>query len=182
MKRLFVFSFLLSLSMYGFSQQYMTQSGTISFFSEAPIENIESTNNQVSSVVDMETGQMAFSLLMKAFVFEKALMQTHFNEKYIESDQYPKASFKGQVEGFENIQLTRTPIDVSISGTLTIHGESKEITETGQMSMDENGQIIADSNIEIALADYNIKIPSAVTDNISKTIAVTIHMEYEKLD
>ncbi len=160
----------------------MTQSGTITFFSEAPIENIESTNNQVSSVIDLKTGQMAFSLLMKAFVFEKALMQTHFNEKYVESERYPKANFKGQIQDFENIELSTIPIEVTVVGILTIHGESHETTSIGQMFFDENGQLIANSNIEISVADYKIKIPSSVEDNISKTIAVAIHVEYEKLD
>ncbi|MFT6848441.1 MAG: hypothetical protein ACJAYL_002267 [Cryomorphaceae bacterium] len=182
MKQLLILSILLLQSFCVFSQKYMTQSGTISFFSEAPIENIESTNNQVSSVINLENGQLVFSLLMKAFVFEKALMQEHFNEKYVESDIYPKAIFKGQIQDFETIELSTTPLDVAVVGTLTIHGESHEITSVGQMYYDENNRIRVNSTIEVALDKYKIKIPSSVQENISNTIAITIQMEYEKLD
>lgn len=182
MKQILIISFLLVQSLSVLSQKYMTQSGSISFFSEAPIENIESTNSQVSSVINLDNGQLAFSLLMKAFVFEKALMQTHFNEKYVESEIHPKATFKGQIKDFESIKLSSTPTDVTVIGSLTIHGETKEITSTGKMYYDEDNQIVVNAKLEVLLDDYKIKIPSAVKENISKTISITIQMQYEKLD
>jgi polyisoprenoid-binding protein YceI len=109
-------------------------------------------------------------------------MQEHFNEKYVESDIYPKAIFKGQIQDFETIELSTTPLDVAVVGTLTIHGESHEITSVGQMYYDENNRIRVNSTIEVALDKYKIKIPSSVQENISNTIAITIQMEYEKLD
>lgn len=182
MKKILILSFSLAIGLCSFGQKYMTQNGTISFFSEAPIENIESTNGQVSSVVDMENGQLAFSLLMKAFIFEKALMQTHFNEKYVESEQFPKATFKGQIQDFENLELSKEPQDVTVSGSLTIHGVTQEVTSTGQMHFDADNHIVVQADMEIALEDYKVKIPASVTDNISETIAIKIRMNYEKLD
>ena len=182
MKQILIISILLTQSLCVFSQKYMTQSGTISFFSETPLENIESTNNQVSSVVNLDNGQMVFSLLMKAFVFEKALMQTHFNEKYVESEIYPKAIFKGQIKDFKNFKLSSNPQDLVMTGTLTIHGETNNVNAKGKMYFDKNKNIILDSKFDIFLDDYKIKVPSAVKDNISKTISITIKMQYEKLD
>lgn len=182
MKQILITSLLVLSSMSIFSQKYMTQSGKISFSSEAPIENIESSNNQVSSVINLDNGQLAFKLLMKAFVFEKALMQTHFNEKYIESEIYPKATFKGQIKDFNKLNISTTPQEVTVVGTLTIHGESQEITAKGKVYFDKDNRLVVTSEIEVLLEDYKIKVPSSVKDNISKSISVTIQMQYEKLD
>lgn len=160
-----------------FGQTLMTRSGTIHFFSNTPLENIEAINNQVSSVINLETGELAFTLLMKAFVFEKALMQEHFNEKYVESDQFPKSTFEGKIE---NYQFDVTSQDVNISGTLTIHGQEKLINATATLESIDNG-IHGHSTFSIDLDDFNIKIPSAVKDNIAKTILITVDLIYEKL-
>lgn len=165
-----------------FGQKYFTQNGTISFYSEAKLEDIESTNSQVSSVIDLENGKVAFSLLMKAFTFEKALMQTHFNEKYVESELYPKATLIGKIDNLANKEITNEPQEFTIAGNLTIHGETREVVTKGTLYFNEKGQLIADSKFEILLSDYQIKIPSAVKDNLSETILIKIHIEYEKMD
>ena len=181
MKRLSIIIILVGLSFTASSQKYLTQSGVIKFYSETAMENIEADNNQVSSVINMENGEVAFSLLMKAFNFEKALMQEHFNEKYVESDKYPKAKFKGKIKNFDKLTLTDEGSTVTIVGNLTIHGVTKEITITAKLN--KSGEAIAGlSEFTINLDDYNIKIPKAVDDKISKAIRITVSLLYEKLD
>lgn len=181
MKQITFFFFFLAITMSGFSQKYITQTGTIKFFSEAPLENIEAINNQVSSVVNAENGDMAFSLLMKAFTFEKALMQEHFNEKYIESDQFPKATFKGSIEKFDASALTNKETEVTITGKLTIHGETNDVIAKGTLFKNDKGIIVGHSVFTINLAAYKINIPSAVSDNIASSIEITVDLNYEKL-
>ena len=106
-------------------ERFLTKKGMISFFSETPIENIEAQNNQVLSIVDATSGKMAIAILMKSFMFKKALMQEHFNENYVESDKYPKATFKGDILNFDAVSETASLLKVK--GILTIHGVSKEI-------------------------------------------------------
>jgi YceI-like domain. len=77
--------------------KYFTKSGKISFYSKSSLENIEAHNKSVTCVLDTKTGNLQFAILMKGFEFEKALMQEHFNENYVESHKFPKADFKGQV-------------------------------------------------------------------------------------
>ena len=74
--------------------RYLTRTGHIKFFSKAPLEDIEANNNKVLSIVDLSKGEVAVDLLIKAFEFEKKLMQEHFNENYLESDKYPKSTFR----------------------------------------------------------------------------------------
>src|SRR5687768_1772756 len=78
-------------------ERFFTKSGKVSFYSKAPLEDIEAHNKSVTAVLDTKTGNLQFALQMKGFEFEKALMEEHFNESYVESDKYPRADFKGQV-------------------------------------------------------------------------------------
>ena len=158
----------------------MTQNGSIRFYSETPVENIEAINKQVSSVIDLESETIAFSLLMKAFVFEKALMQEHFNEKYVHSDKFPKASFKGSIAGIRKLKVGAGVQNLEVIGILTIHGVSKEVKTTAQVSR-VDGKIKASAVFTIQLADYDISVPAAVINNISETIEITVDMDYEAL-
>ena len=84
---------MLALASSSFAQKLATRSGYVKFFSEAALENIEAENNLVSSVLDLSTGKFAFLVKIKSFQFEKALMQEHFNENYMMSDEFPKGLF-----------------------------------------------------------------------------------------
>ena len=81
----------------GIAQKYFTRNGNISFHSDTPMEKIEGHNKNSTAVIDAESGKLEFAVLIKAFHFEKALMEEHFNENYMESNKFPKASFKGQI-------------------------------------------------------------------------------------
>jgi len=171
----------LLLSQLSIGQRYITQNGNIQFFSETPVENIEAVNNQVSSVIDLANGNMAFSLLMKAFTFEKALMQEHFNEKYVESEKFPKSTFKGQILNFDKESLGEGLQQVKVSGELTIHGETQEIEAPGTMEL-KGEKLLVNSTFTIPLADYKVKIPAAVDDKIAETIEIQVKCEYEGMD
>lgn len=164
------------------AQKYFTRDGEVSFFSEAPLEKIEAHNSKATSVIDISTGRMEFAILIKAFQFEKALMQEHFNENYMESDKYPKATFKGNIANFESLDLTKDgEYEVAVKGDLTIHGETKSI-ETPGIFVIKGGQISAISTFDVTVADYKIEIPSIVRDNIAKTVTINIAVDYEELN
>lgn len=180
LKSIVLLSLFLSITSLLNAQKYLTQSGTITFFSETPMENIDAVNNQVSSVLNAENGELAFSLLMKAFVFEKALMQEHFNEKYVESPKFPKSTFKGTISSFDLSKLSDSSTEFPVKGKLTIHGVTKEVSAV--MKISKSGEKInANSKFTINLDDFDIKIPAAVKDNISKTIDIKVKLDYEKV-
>ena len=90
-----------------FGQRYFTKAGKVSFLSDASVEKIEATTNTGTCVLDASSGKIEFAVLIKSFQFEKALMQEHFNENYMESSKYPKAIFKGQIVEWSNIDLSK---------------------------------------------------------------------------
>jgi hypothetical protein len=154
------------------AQQYLTKKAEISFFSEAPIEDISAINTKVSAVYDDETKQLVFQLNISDFIFPKPLMQEHFNENYLESDKFPKASFSGIV-GQLNESTTAT-------GTLKIHGESNKVEVTGNLGKKKDSVII-DATFVIQLKDYKIKIPRVVMYNIAEEIEVNVKAELKKI-
>ena len=87
----------------GVSQEKMvSKSAKVIFEASVPsFEEVKAVNKNVTFVLNPATGEIASLALMKGFQFKVALMEEHFNENYIESDQYPKAKFKGKIEGFD---------------------------------------------------------------------------------
>jgi hypothetical protein len=162
-------------------QKYFTRDGKISFFSDTPLEKIEAHNSKATSVLDASNGNLEFAVLIKAFQFEKALMQEHFNENYMESSKFPKSSFKGKVTNIKDINLKKDgEYNATVKGQLTIHGVTKEVETTGKFVV-AGGKISAKSTFNVAVADYNITIPAVVRDNIAKTVKIAVDIKFEEL-
>ena len=161
--------------------RYFTKTGKIEFYSKAPLEDIEAKNKTVTAVLDTKTGAVQFSVQMKGFEFEKALMQEHFNENYVESNKFPKAEFKGSVTNNSSVNYTKDgTYNAAVKGKLTIHGVTKDVEAPGIIKVG-GGKIDASSTFNILLSDYNISIPSVVKDKISNTIKISVNTNLEPL-
>lgn len=163
------------------AQKYYTKSGNISFTSKAPLETIEAINKASACVLDTKAGTVDFAVQIKSFVFQKKLMQEHFNENYMESDKFPKATFKGLIDNNTIQYNTGGTYDVTVSGKLTIHGITKDVANTGKLIV-SGEKITAISEFSVSLSDYGIKIPSIVKDNISNTVNIVVNAELEPLN
>lgn len=162
------------------AQKYYTKNGSISFFSSTKLEDIKADNNQVVSVLNAQTGELQFSVLIKSFHFKKALMEEHFNENYLESGKYPKSTFKGTVADISKVNFSKDgSYTVNVSGDLTIHGVTQKINTTGTISV-KAGVPTASSKFKVKLADYKVSIPNIVSNNISETIEITVSCEYNQ--
>jgi YceI-like domain len=153
-----------------------TKTGSITFFSKTAAENIQARNNKVFSIWDIASSRIEFSALMKGFEFEKALMQEHFNENYIESDKYPKTTFRGVIEDGNIITLgVDKSYNLKVTGALTMHGVTKQISTLAIIKVNK-GVVSASTNFSVLLSDYNIKVPALVTDNINKKIEISVNI------
>lgn len=162
--------------------KYITQNGHINFFSSAPIEDITADNNAVGSIIDPATGEVVFTLSISGFEFEKKLMQQHFNENYMESDKFPKSTFKGFITNNDKVDYT-TPgtFSVNVKGDLTIHGVTKTIQTPGTIEVTEDG-LKTSSKFIVKPADFDIKIPSIMRNKIAEEIQVTVDMTYAPME
>ena len=176
---LFVF---LAIATQSNAQKYISKNGNITFYSDGPLEKIEARNNQVNSALNIETGDFVFKVLMKSFVFEKALMQEHFNENYVESDEFPNAMFKGKVTNIQDITFsTSGTYNAEIEGDLTIHGIKQHVKEKGSFVISKDG-IQGISKFYIILDDYDISIPGAVTGKIAEKIEIIVDVKLKPLN
>jgi polyisoprenoid-binding protein YceI len=159
------------------AQKFMTKNGYIGFYSHTPIEDIKGDNNQVASILDASTGEIVFQVLMKSFKFEKALMEEHFNENYVESEKFPKSTFKGKIVNLSDINFSKPGVyKVTVTGDLSIHGVTKNISEPGEIEIAVNG-VNATSKFTVIPEDYNIEIPSVVREKIAKEMTVTVDVK-----
>jgi polyisoprenoid-binding protein YceI len=177
-----IFLFLLLPASLMAQDKFFTKSGKASFYSSTSIEDIEATNKSVTSVLDASTGKIEFSMLIKSFEFEKALMEEHFNENYMESEKYPKATFKGDISNMKDIDLKKDgTYDAKVKGKLTIHNVTKEVEETAKFTV-KDGKISAKCDFKIKLKDYGIEDPTMIGKKIAEDISIKISIsDYQVL-
>jgi polyisoprenoid-binding protein YceI len=149
-----------------------TKIGKITFEASVPaFEEVKAKNDGVTCVINSKTGEIASLALMKGFRFKIALMEEHFNENYVESDQYPKATFKGKIENFDVKDLSATSKDFTMKGKLDMHGKSKEITTVAKIKKTDAG-IEIKSDFNVNASDFAIEIPSVVKSKVSNKISI----------
>ena len=154
----------------------LDRAGKVRFYSEAPVENIEATTNQALGVLDTMTNKVAVSILMKGFHFEKALMEEHFNENYVESDKYPKATFTGTIMDEVDLGQPGT-VEAKVQGEMTIHGVTNPVEAVIKFVITEE-KMTATTTFMIKVADYKIKIPTVVVNNIAEEVEVTANFNF----
>ncbi len=162
--------------------KYITREGYTKFFSTAPLEDIEAHNHQVQSIIDISKQEVVVSMPMKAFQFEKSLMQEHFNENYVESDKYPKATFQGVFTSVQPISLDQDgEYEVEVKGNLTIHGVTRPLVTKGMIKVQDQ-QLSVQTIFKVRVADHKIDIPKIVFKNIAEVIEVTVDLKYQPLN
>lgn len=155
----------------------MTRLGKVTFYSHTDVEHIKAVNHQALCVLDIETGEITLDILMKAFAFENVRMQTHFNESYVESDLYPKATFKGKVVDFDKTQ-NNTQIRM-INGLFTLKNITTPLVFKVTIDRTHDSYVISGTTT-IFIDHYNINIPRLFASNISKEIKISFHFDFHK--
>jgi polyisoprenoid-binding protein YceI len=182
MKRIFVLLIFTFVFLFANAQKYMTRNGYIGFYSHTAVEDIKGDNNQVASVLDTSTGEIVFQVLIKSFHFEKALMEEHFNENYMESEKFPRSTFKGKITNLSTVDFSKPgKYDVSVEGDLNIHDVTNKLTAKGTLEV-VSGGINANSKFNIIPEDYKINIPGVVRKNIAKNLEVTVSIKYTPVE
>ena len=177
MKRLILLLLFVSIS-HG-KDIFLTRQGVVEFFSSTPIEDIKAYNNQVSCVLNYETGTFAFQVPIKGFKFKNALMQEHFNENYLESDIYPKSIFKGVIEDWNSMAINDSTLNIRLVGELTIHGVTNKIEQNATIYR-KNGNLVGKCKFIVFLEDYDVKIPKIVRQNIAESIEINVDVNLSK--
>ncbi|MEL1246180.1 YceI family protein [Flavobacterium sp. DGU11] len=163
-----------------YGQKYNTRAGVLKFeASVASFEEVAAENKSASAILDASNGEIAVLALMNGFRFKVALMEEHFNENYAETSKYPKATFKGKVEGLDVAKLTSEPQAFNITGDLTMHGKTKKITDTAKISKSGNNIIIT-GGFQVKPADFDIEVPKMVSKKVAEKVTITYNLSLTK--
>ena len=156
------------------AQRYMTRNGNVNFFSETPIENIEATNDMVSGLLTDE-GRFAFRVPILGFRFEKALMEEHFNENYMESTRYPNGTFEGSIDGWKESMKDGQWHEVIAQGVLEIHGVKNAREIPSKIKWSDSAWKIQ-TTFTVATANHEIPVPKMVRNKIAESIDVSVEL------
>jgi len=160
---------------------YFTKNAKVNFDASpaTPIEVIDAINNEGTSFLNITKGEIVFAVLIKGFRFERALMEEHFNENYMESTKFPKGDFKGKIDNLSDVNFAKDgAYKVKVTGNLTLHGITKPTTADGTITV-KDGKISATSNFTVKLADYKIERPAVVANKINETAKISVVANYE---
>jgi hypothetical protein len=156
-------------------KRYFTKTGNVSFRAGTSIEDIDGTNKSTTCIFDATTGDIQFAILVKGFEFKSALMMEHFNENYMESDKFPKSTFKGKITNLDKINFSKDGVyPVVVKGKMEIHGVQKDVETTGTFKV-SGETVLANADFSVVLEDYKIEIPGLVKDKISKTAKIQVN-------
>ena len=155
-------------------EKYIDKSGIINFeASEETFEPVKAKNESVTAILNTAKNEIAALALIKSFRFKNSLMEEHFNENYIESETYPKATFRGELLNFDSTSLTENNTETTVEGVLKLHGKEKKINTTLLVSKTRE-TIQLSGSFTVTPQDFDIEIPSVVRNKIAKEIIIVL--------
>lgn len=163
------------LAVPAFSQQiYTTDSGKVDFISNAPLEIIRASSQQLECAIDINEKTFAFRIDNRSFIgFNSPLQQEHFYENYMEVQLYPASSFKGKI--IEDLNPASRELQaVRAKGMLDIHGVSRERIIKGTVRFQDDRLEIS-ATFTVPLEEHQIKIPRVVYQKIAESIDVSVN-------
>jgi len=162
-----------------FAQKIISTSGTTTFLSDAPLETISATNNEVKGIHNIGTKAFAYNVPIKSFDgFNSALQKQHFNSRYLHSDRFPNATFTGKL--IEEIDWnSQAPQTIRAKGSFTLNGIAHQRVILILVLLEDDKMIVS-SAFDVFLKDHEILIPKIVESNISKRVQVNMRAEYSR--
>jgi len=168
MKNLFLLLALVTVSIAGSAQKNFSTSTAVVRFIAQDDKDIDAINKKAVCRLQAN-GDLSFIMLMKDFSFDMDKMQEHFNEEYVESEKYPRASFIGTIQNIKSIDFTKDgKYTAKVVGTLTMHGVTKPVQTSAILTIGK-GKIVATATMSINMSDFKIDA-SAVTEKVDLEI------------
>ncbi len=176
MKYLFFLFLCISLSAQEF-QVDKSKSNSVKFISNAPIENFEGVTTQIDGYLylvsfdDLTKNQLYFEVDLNTLDTGIGLRNRHMRENYLETDKYQFTYFEGKIDSIKLLSVNK--YEVLVSGKMSIHGVTKDISLNGTITKDEKN-IHIESNFYVALSDYKIEIPKLMFMKIDENMKLVL--------
>ncbi|PHX84220.1 MAG: polyisoprenoid-binding protein [Flavobacteriales bacterium] len=169
----FLFLAAIALSLSASAQKLTSKDSYARINASTPVEDVDAVLNNGVGILNTETNEAVWQLQMQSFTFKRALMQEHFNESYMESEKYPKATLKAKIEGVRDWTKPAT-YKGTIKGQMEIHGVKKDVSVPSTITVNKDGSVTVESEFSVRTADYGIKIPTLVVMKVAEVVTVTV--------
>ncbi|HND88454.1 MAG TPA: YceI family protein, partial [Saprospiraceae bacterium] len=148
------------------------------FKSDAMLEVIQAQSKKLRGVIDPANNGFAWSVEVNSFEgFNGPLQREHFNENYLESVKYPRATFTGKIIEKVDFQQDGT-YTVRAKGQLSVHGVEQERIIKSTLEL-KGRRLIIRSSFSVPLSDHSISIPKIVHQKIAEEIQVSVEAELQ---
>jgi polyisoprenoid-binding protein YceI len=158
------------------AQKFTIEKSIVTFYSHAAIEDITANNRKAAGIFNTATSDIAFSIPVNEFQFAKSLMQEHFNEKYMESEKFPKSTFQGKVSGFD--ASIDGPQQANARGKLNIHGVTHDVDLPGTIE-NQGDKLFVKAKFIVKLEDFKIIIPQLLWQKIAEQVEVSVEFTFK---
>lgn len=153
-----------------FAQAKKTTSASISFDASTPIDPVAKAENKtVIAALDPKTGVVQFEAAVKNFAFENKKVEQHFNaERWLNSEKYPKFSFKGKIDKLSKVNFKKDGVyTVTVTGDLTIKETTRSITAPATITV-KAGKISSVANFSVNLPEFGVMADGKKIDKDAK--------------
>lgn len=163
----------IALALSASAQKLTSKDSYVRINASTPVEDVDAVLSNGIGILNTETNEAVWQLQMQSFVFKRALMQEHFNESYMESEKYPKATLKAKIEGVRDWTKPAT-YKGALKGQMEIHGVKKDVSVPSTITVNKDGSVTVESEFSVRTADYGIKIPTLVVMKVAEVVKVTV--------
>jgi polyisoprenoid-binding protein YceI len=154
---------------------FATEEGQVSFFSKAPVADVDATNKKVSVELNTSSNELTFTMTMTDFEFANSKMGRDARDKYLETEQFKAASFHGKINGNINYHKPGS-YPATARGKLKIHGVERDVVEKGTVIVVKD-IVTLKSQFQVALKDYNIETPKILGQEMtSENVLININV------
>lgn len=121
-----------------------TQQNEVNFLAKSTFGNVEGITHKISGYVKwqgedtLQTSDIYFEVPLDSVDTGIGLRNKHMREKYLETEKYPKAIYKGKITSWTKDKADSNKFWVSSKGTLSIHGVEKSISVSGTLTKVNN--------------------------------------------
>jgi len=181
-----VLNFILSITLFGQGIEYhvdKSKSNEVKFISDAPVESFEGVTEKIDGYLYYEGDNITneslvyFEVDLSTIDTGIGLRNRHMRDNYLETDQFPMATYNGKIESAETDEDGK--IEVSLSGEFFIHGNTMEQTLVGTITKTGN-EIQISTKFIIKLSEYDIEVPELMFMKIDENMDLHVNFFMKK--
>ncbi len=157
----------------------------VKFISDAPIEEFSGITNSIDGYInlisfqDLSNNKIYFEVDLNTLDTGIGLRNRHMRDNYLETDKYQYTYFDGHFDSISKI--SQTEFSVAISGDISIHGVTKNITVLGTIFSNEDGLRIV-SYFDVKLTDFKIDVPEMMFMKIDETMNLVLDFNIQLME